>query len=120
MYDSQAELRTTFEATIKPVKQLEIKANYSYTDLMYHAFNRFVDVPYSQIPGKIQYMSTSADQCKDRIQESFNSTKRHVANAYATYHDVFASDHDLTLMAGMNYENKMYKRNYMRRYDLLT
>ena len=120
MYDSQAELRTTFEATIKPVKQLEIKANYSYTDLMYHAFNRFVDVPYSQIPGKIQYMSTSADQCKDRIQESFNSTKRHVANAYATYHDVFASDHDLTLMAGMNYENKMYKKNYMRRYDLLT
>ncbi len=120
MADKNTELRTTFEAVIRPVRQFEIRANYSYTDLLYYAFNRFVDVPYSRIPGKILYMSASSDVAKDRIQESYNTTRRNVFNAYATYGDVFAGKHDFKAMAGVNYEYKYYKNNYMRRYDLLS
>lgn len=120
MADKNTELRTTFEAVIKPVEQFEVRANYSYTDLMFYAFNRFVDVPYSRIPGKILYMSASDEAAKDRIQESYNTTRRNVFNAYATYGDVFGEKHDFKAMAGVNYEYKYYKTNYMRRYKLLS
>ncbi len=120
MSDKNTELRTTFEAVIRPVKQFEIRANYSYTDLMYYAFNRFVDVPYSQVPGKILYMSAYLDAAKDKIQESYNTTRRNVFNAYATWSDKFVDRHDLKAMAGVNYEYKYYKTNYMRRNNLLS
>lgn len=120
MSDTNSELRTTFEAVIRPAEQFEIRANYSFTDMMYYAFNRFVDVPYSRIPGQTLHMSSATDDAKDKIQESYNTTRRNVVNAYATYGDVFAGNHDLKVMAGMNYEYKYYKTNYMRRNQLLS
>ena len=112
------EFRINGEAVFKPVKQLDITLNYTYTRLQNDHFNRFVEVPYSKFPGETQWMGTS--DTENKIQESFNLTQRHVANAFATYHDKFAGEHDLKLMAGFNYENIYYKKNYMRRYGLLT
>ncbi|MBO7511249.1 MAG: SusC/RagA family TonB-linked outer membrane protein, partial [Bacteroidales bacterium] len=112
------EFRVKAEAVIKPVKQVDITLNYTFTNLQNDHFNRFVEVPYSKFPGEIQYMGTAATE--NKIQESFNLTQRHVANAFATYHDTFGGEHDVKVMAGTNYENKYYKKNYMRRYGLLT
>lgn len=112
------EFRINGEAVFKPVKQLDITLNYTFTNLQNDHFNRFVEVPYSQYPGEIQWMGTS--DTENKIQESFNLTQRHVANAFATYHDRFADEHDLKIMAGFNYENIYFKKNYMRRYGLLS
>ncbi len=111
------EFRIKGEAVIKPVKGLDITLNYTFTNLQNDHFNRFVEVPYSKFPGEIQWMGTSATE--NKIQESFNLTQRHVANAFATYSERFG-DHDVKVMAGGNYENIYYKKNYMRRYGLLT
>ena len=111
------EIRMTGEAVIRPIKKLDINLNYTFANLQNDHFNRFVEVPYSLYPGETLYIGTSATE--NKIQESFNLTQRHVANAYATYRDKFGG-HDVKLMAGANYENIYYKKNYMRRYGLLS
>ncbi|MCR5560634.1 MAG: TonB-dependent receptor [Bacteroidales bacterium] len=118
MSTSYNEFRIKGEAVFKPVKQLDVTVNYTFTDLQNNHFNRFVEVPYSKYPGEILWIGTS--DTENKIQESFNLTQRHVANAFATYHDKFGTDHDVKLMGGANYENIYYKKNYMRRYGLLT
>ena len=120
MWKTDEDLRTTFEVVIKPVKQFELRANYSYTNLKTHDFIRIVDVPFSTIPGKIEYLSNYTDNGEDRLLENDLVTRRHVVNAYGTYHDTFADKHDLTIMAGMNCEQKRYKKLREYQYDLLS
>ena len=117
MKSSYDEFRIKGEAVIKPVKQLDITLNYTFTNLQNNHLNRFVEVPYSEAPGIVTKMDLAATE--NKIQESFNLSQRHVANAVATYHDNF-DDHDVKVMAGFNYENMYYKKNYMRRYGLLS
>ncbi|MBP5398686.1 MAG: TonB-dependent receptor [Bacteroidales bacterium] len=118
MKSSYNEFRIKGEAVIKPIKQLDINLNYTFTNLQNNHLNRFVEVPYSREPGVISMMDLAATE--NKIQESFNLSQRHVANVFATYQDKFAGDHDLKVMAGFNYENMYYKKNYMRRYGLLS
>lgn len=120
MADDTSEIRSKFEMVLRPFDTFDIRVDYSYTDMMFYAFNRFVDIPYSRVPGKILYMSASSDAAKDKIQESFNTTKRNVFNAYATYSEKYGEKHEVKAMLGTNYEYKRYKTNYMRRNNLLS
>ncbi len=121
METSYNEFRIKAEAVFKPIKQLDVTLNYAFTNLQNDHMNRFVEVPFSRIPGVVEYITESMDAASaNKIQESFNLTQRHVANAFATYHDKFNSVHDVKVMAGANYEYKYYKKNYMRRYGLLS
>lgn len=118
MKTSYNEFRIKGEAVIKPIKQLDVTLNYTFTNLQNNHLNRFVQVPYSEEPGVIKNMDLASTE--NKIQESFNLSQRHVANAFATYHDKFGGNHDVKVMAGANYENMYYKKNYMRRYGLLS
>lgn len=117
MHTVYKELRTTFEAVLKPTKHFDLRVNYSFTNLQNDHFNRFANVSYSKYPGVV-VPDLGIATTEDKIQESFNLTQRQAMNAYATYDNKLAGSHDLKLMVGANYEYKYYKKNYMRRYDL--
>ena len=80
--------------------------------------NRSVNIPYSQYPDEIKTLDTGLGL--NQIKESTNSNSYHVANLYGTYRLTVADDHEFTLMAGVNYEQKHYKNLSVSRDNLLS
>ena len=100
--DQGSQISNTFELSIHPIKQLEIKANYTYSEYNKHNRNRTVEVEYSGKPG----IMTPLDKYENKLTESLSKQRYHAANIYATYQDTFADAHNLKIMAGFNYETK--------------
>ncbi|MCQ2153009.1 MAG: TonB-dependent receptor [Bacteroidales bacterium] len=97
----------TVELTIHPIKQLELKGNYTYTFYHLAATNRSVNASYSETPDKILTLSTGIFE--NKLSEKANTHNYHSVNLYGTYSDTFAEAHNLKVMAGFNYETKHLK-----------
>ena len=109
----------TVEATIKPIEQLEIKGNYTYSANNYLARHRHVNLTYaSTIPGQTETLTTGVGE--DMLQEQFQTIDIHSANVFATYTDTFKAAHNLKVMVGGNYETYNHKTLTAKGYDLLS
>ena len=112
------QMQTTTEITIKPIEQLEIKANYTYSFNSSTSMERKVNHDYSPEPGVITTVTTSNGE--DRLYERINTHNYTSANVYATYSDSFNEAHNLKVMAGFNYETKWLKDVKLYGYNLMS
>ena len=101
------EITTTFEATFKLHKNFNIKADFSYTQGYLHNDYRSVNVQYSQYPGEV--MTEPEGSFPNKYKEVVWDQNYYVADVYGTYNRTFAEKHNLTLIAGYNYEAKYYR-----------
>ena len=114
-----ANLTNTSEVTIKPVKQLEIKANYSYSMNTYTQLNRSVNGTFASKERLKSEVITTGDN-EDKLSEQVQTVDMHSANVFATYTDTFADAHNLKVMAGGQYESYYHKKLSANGYDLLS
>ena len=105
--DVNDNLFNTTELTIKPFKQLEIRANFTYGFNQARNVNRSVQAPYSKWPGEIEYINKS--WAENYLQEVVNTHNYYATNVFATYSDTFKENHNLKVMAGFNWETKHLK-----------
>ena len=117
-YDNRRNISNTTEITIKPVKQLEIKANYTYVYNTGYNSNRSVNTTYSTYPGEI--IIANSGKYDNYLKETNSSSNYHSVNAYATYSDTFADAHNVKVTAGMNWETKHSKSVNSVGYNLLS
>lgn len=116
--DKVSNFSNTVEITIHPIKQLEIKGNYTYAQQNKSNTNRSVNVQYSKTPGVISTLDTG--NFEDKLSEATSTHKYHAVNIYGTYEDTFADAHNLKVMAGFNYETKHLKDLTSKGWYLLT
>ena len=112
-------LTNTTEVTIKPIKQLEIKGNYSYSYNTYAQLNRSVNGVFADKTRMKTVTLTTGDN-EDRLAEQVQTIDLHSANVYATYTDTFADAHNLKVMAGGQFESYYHKKLSATGYDLLS
>ena len=65
-----------------------------------------VPIPYSRIPGVVEYLGTNTNDIREIIRKSEYIT----TNIYGEYRKAFESGHSFKAMAGFNYELNTYKR----------
>lgn len=111
-------LYNTTELTIKPLKQLEIKANFTYGHNQNRYTNRSANTTYSRYPGEI--ITNTTGKFIDMLSESIQTQQYYATNIFATYSDTFADSHNLKVMAGWNWETKHYKDIKATGYYLLS
>lgn len=112
--NSTSDFSTTFEMVIKPIKNVEIRANYNWSRLEYKSVERNLDCEYSSIPGVIEEMSPN-DSGGNYLAQNSNYQNRQTLNLYGTYDKVFAKDHSVKVMLGGNYESRYAKNFYARK-----
>ncbi len=112
------EFRTTQRLEFKPIKQLKIDAEYTYSFRYREYNNRQVNVPYSQTAGVVEWLTTGSQA--DYYQEQHYRVNDHNLNIYATYEDTFKDAHHLTVMVGGQFETWENKSMKMRKLDLAT
>jgi len=117
--DRQYEFVTTFEATLKPIKNFEVRANFSWARYSEENRNRSVDVLYSSVPGQTITMETGRTG-GNYLAETHNNQTRKTVNLYGTYDNTLAEDHNVKIIMGGNYEHKHFKRLTAKRNGLLS
>lgn len=116
--DDNHNFSTTFEVKIKPIKQLEIIGNYTYTYNNSTTANRSVNSTYSQYPGVITTITTG--KFENKLVEAYKTNTYQSANVFATYSDSFVDSHNLKVMVGFNYEQKHLKDISATGYNLMA
>ena len=116
--DRRNNFATTTELTITPVKQLEIKANFTYQFNNLRNTNRAVNTTYSTVPGVMQTMTSGIFQ--NYLKELVTTHRYMQANVFATYSDTFAEAHNLKVTLGLNAETKYLKDVTTTGYNLLS
>lgn len=112
-------LTNTTEITLKPIRQLEIRGNYSYSYNTYTQLNRSVNGVFaSTTPQKTETVTTGDNE--DKLKEQVQTVDLHSVNVYATYMDTFADAHNLKIMAGGQWETYYHKKLYATGYDLMS
>lgn len=66
----------------------------------------------------MQYYVTGAGE--DGLQENIKTYNYYAVNALATYKDTFNDAHNLTVVAGYNYETRNYKRVFAYGNNLIS
>lgn len=112
-------LTTTTEVTLKPVKQLEIKANYSYSSNNYSQLNRSVNGTFAA-QTRMNTITFNTGDNQDVLNENMQYIDLHSANVYATYSDTFADAHNLKVMAGGQFESYYHKKLTATGYNLMS
>lgn len=116
--DKTFEFSTSFEARIKPIKNVEVVTNYSYIHANSQNLGRRVNLPYSERPGVYQTLSSSIGE--NRLSEAQINNWYQSFNVYGTYENTFDKVHSVKVMGGYNSENKRYKDLRMSQTDLLS
>ena len=104
----RSDFTNTAELTIKPIKGLEIKANYTYRTYQSRNTYRRTGFSYSQYPDEVIEFSDASNYA-DKMSEVVNTVNYHSANVYATYDNTFAEAHHLTATLGYNFEARSSK-----------
>ena len=102
-----AELSSTFQVVLKPVKGLTVTGNYTYTHDLFERFYRSTKIQYSLYPGEMSNWNWDALNT-DQLTERMYTNNLQVFNAFANYEAQFGR-HGLKLMAGFNQELLQYK-----------
>lgn len=72
-----------------------------------------MNLPYRTYPDQeMQYYVTGAGI--NDLQESVGTYNYYAANGLVTYKDTFKDSHNLTVVAGYNYETRNYKNVYAK------
>lgn len=100
---------TTSRLNIKPIKQLTISGDFTYRFFQHRHNTRSNNFEYSQYPGEIKVWNAGVGL--DDFMERTTTYNYYSANALATYKDTFNDKHNLTVVAGYNYENRNYKQH---------
>jgi len=108
----------TVELTIHPIKQLEIKGNYTYQFQNKAYLNRSVNTTYSKTPGEI--VTLSSGNFEDKLSEQSNTNTYQAANIFGTYTDTYGDGHNLKVLLGFNYEARHLKDLGLKGYYLLS
>lgn len=118
--DRLDDFSTTTELTVKPVKGLEVKANFTYNVSNKRSMSRYVTTEYSQYPGVIDTFEASSSYMENRLKEATDYAHYLASNVYATYGGSFLQKHNYKVTAGFNYETKYMKTNSAYGYNLLS
>lgn len=116
--DKVAEFSPTIEAVIRPFKGFDIHSSYRFIHYNYQTMNKSANVPYSKYPGEVLTISSGIGL--NRLYEVQTNHEYQAVNTYATYQTLLNEDHDLKLMAGINYETKYLKDIKVSRTGLLS
>lgn len=113
--------RTDFTNTTRvnysPIKQLTFSADFTYRFFQNRNTTRRVNLPYRTYPDQeMQYYVTGAGI--NDLQESVGTYNYYAANGLVTYKDTFKDSHNLTVVAGYNYETRNYKNVYAKGQNL--
>lgn len=115
----RTDLANTTELTITPVKQFNIKANYTYRTYSNHNTHRRNTIEYSQTPGVVVDYN-NAGAFDNYMTEGITEYVYTSTNVFGTYEDTFGGAHHVTAMAGMNYDTWHSKAVSAKGYDLIT
>lgn len=96
-------------------KALTLRADFSFQNTDKEAHQRRVPVPYSRYKGVIGYTGTNTNDLEERRE----TTNYIATNVYADYTTQLHEDHNLTVLAGFNYERSLYKNLTARRNGLV-
>ncbi len=98
----------TFRINIKPIEQITVTGDFTYRFYQLRNTNRGNNFSYRQRPDEpLTYYKSGAGQ--NHLKEQTATRNYYSVNAFATYKDTFADAHNLTVMAGFNYEKYDYK-----------
>ena len=117
--EKRSDLANTTELTITPIRQLSIKANYTFRNYTNHDTHRRNLIPYSQYPGEV-IVYNNGGAFDNYMTEKITEYARTSANVFATYEDTFADAHHVTAMAGFNFDTYHSKAVSAKGYDLIT
>ena len=109
----------TLEVTITPIKQLAIKANYSYSYNTYAQLNRSVNGVFAD-KTRMKTVTVTTGDNEDKLAEQMQTIDLHSVNLYATYSDTFAQAHNLKVMAGGQFESYYHKKMGATGFSLLS
>ncbi len=117
--EKRTDFANTTELTVTPVKNLTLKANYSYRSYINHDTHRRNLIEYSQYPGQV-VVYNNAGAFDNYMTEKNSENVRTTWNVYGTYDNTWAEAHHFTAMAGANYDAYHYKDVWAKGYDLIT
>ncbi len=101
--DRKTDFTTTFRLNANPIKQLSVTADFTYRFYQARNQNRGNNVEFREYPDQdIQIWNTGAGL--NDLRETINTRHYYAVNAFATYKETFAENHNLQVMAGYNYE----------------
>lgn len=104
----KSDFANTTELVITPIKPLSITANFTYRLHQNRNTNRSTNFYYREYPNaELGVYNSGAGE--NSLTESVDTWSYKAANVFATYKDTFASAHNLTVMAGFNYETQYRK-----------
>lgn len=110
--------RNKLSADIDIVKEvLKVQADYSYNYTTRKRIDVQNPVKYSKKPGVYLLESESAGASLSQVDYD---TRYQAANAYLTYTPKLGADHDLTVLAGWNIEDQVYKTLTVSRTGFVT
>ena len=110
--------RNKLSADIDIVKEvLKVQADYSYNYTTRKRIDVQNPVKYSKKPGVYLLESESAGASLSQVDYD---TRYQAANAYLTYTPNLGADHDLTVLAGWNIEDQVYKTLTVSRTGFVT
>ncbi len=117
--EKRTDFANTTELTVTPIKQLTLKANYSYRTYINHDTHRRNLIEYSQYPGQV-VVYNNGGAFDNYMTEKNSENIRTTWNVYGTYENTWADAHHFTAMAGFNYDAYHYKDVWAKGYDLIT
>lgn len=92
-------------------KALTVRGDFTFQHNDIGSNQNRVQVPYNRFEGVIGYTGTNTNDLEERRR----STEYLATNFYANYVKTFADAHNLSLLAGFNYEQSLYKNLRVRR-----
>lgn len=104
----KTDFTNTTRLTINPIKQLSIVGDFTYRFYQTRNTHRSNPIWYREYPdSELKPYDTGAGE--NKLSEAVGTRNYYAVNAFATYKDTFNEDHNLTVMAGYNYETTNYK-----------
>src|SRR5690606_2156365 len=114
-YDRRVFRNTTRFATRFFGNKLRGKVGFTYQSSDNNETRIRVPVPYSRIPGVVQYLGTTTND----IREIQRETQYINTNIYGEYENTFRESHNFKALAGFNYELRTYNRIGAQRNGLI-
>lgn len=115
--ERKTDFTNTFRINIQPIEQLTISGDFTYRFNQTRDTHRWNNFAYRERPdAEMSYYTTGAGE--NKLSEDTRTRNYYSANAFATYKDSFADAHNITVMAGFNYEKYDYKRIGVTAYNL--
>lgn len=107
--ERKTDFANTFRLNIKPIEQLTVTGDFTYRFYQYRDMHRGNPFYYRQRPdAEMDAYKTGAGLA--HLNEVSATRNYYSVNAFATYKDTFNEAHNVTVMAGYNYEKYDYKR----------